>query len=121
MFENNTSVEDKFNSNFSTKIASNYSDINIMSDNNDSDGINITFLCPIYSDSDRFWKEAVAFWLDGVIKTIVACIGILMNILAAYILIQPKMKNSFNLSLVALNIIDTIFLLGSIMESFELR
>ena len=121
MFANNTSVEDKFNNNFSTKIVSNYSDIIIMSDNNDSDSINITFLCPIYSDSDRFWKEAVAFWLDGVIKTIVAFIGILMNILAAYILIQPKMKNSFNLSLVALNIIDTIFLLGSIMESFELR
>ena len=116
-----SNIDFKFNdsNNFTAKMASNYS-INITLNNNES-GANFTALCPIYSDSDRFWKEAVAFWLDGVIKTILACLGILMNILAAYILVQPKMKNSFNLSLVALNIIDTIFLLGSIMESFELR
>ena len=102
-------------------MASNYSIINITLDNNSESSINFTALCPIYSESERFWKETIAFWLDGIIKTAVAIFGILTNILAAYILMKPKMKNSFNLSLVALNVIDSIFLFGSVLESFKSR
>ena len=102
-------------------MASNYNLTNITLDYNNASDINVTMLCPIYSESDRFWKETIAFWLDGVIKTVVAIFGILTNILAAYILMKPKMKSSFNLSLVALNVIDSIFLLGSVLESFKLR
>ena len=104
-----------------SKMASNYTLTNTTLDYNNQSGINFTMLCPIYSESDRFWKETIAFWLDGVIKTVVAIFGILTNILAAYILMKPKMKSSFNLSLVALNVIDSIFLLGSVLESFKLR
>ena len=102
-------------------MASNYTLTNTTLDYNNQSNINFTMLCPIYSESDRFWKEIIAFWLDGVIKTVVAIFGILTNILAAYILMKPKMKSSFNLSLVALNVIDSIFLLGSVLESFKLR
>ena len=102
-------------------MASNYNLTNITLDYNNASDINLTMLCPIYSESDRFWKETIAFWLDGVIKTVVAMFGILTNILAAYILLKPKMKNSFNLSLVALNVIDTIFLFGNVLESFKSR
>ena len=57
--------------------------------------------------------------LDGIVKTFVALVGVFLNILAAYILNRPKLKNSFNLCLVVLNVIDTIFLVGGIIESFK--
>ena len=57
--------------------------------------------------------------LDGIAKTFVALVGVFLNILAAYILNRPKLKNSFNLCLVMLNVIDTIFLVGGIIESFK--
>ena len=57
--------------------------------------------------------------LDGIAKTFVALVGVFLNILAAYILNRPKLKNSFNLCLVVLNVIDTIFLVGGIIESFK--
>ena len=72
-------------------MASNYTLTNTTLDYNNQSGINFTMLCPIYSESDHFWKETIAFWLDGVIKTVVAIFGILTNILAAYILMKPKM------------------------------
>ena len=62
-----------------------------------------------------------AFWLDGVAKTLVAVLGVASNILAGYVLCKPNMKNSFNLCLVALAVIDTIFLLGSILQSIRKR
>ena len=48
-------------------------------------------------------------------------LGVASNILAGYVLCKPNMKNSFNLCLVALAWIDTIFLVGSILESFRKR
>ena len=65
-----------------------------------------------------FWILA-DYVLDGIAKTLVALVGVFLNVLAAYILNRPKMKNSFNLCLVVLNVIDTIFLVGGILESFK--
>ena len=65
-----------------------------------------------------FWILA-HYVLDGIAKTLVALVGVFLNVLAAYILNRPKMKNSFNLCLVVLNVIDTIFLVGGILESFK--
>ena len=65
-----------------------------------------------------FWTLA-DYVLDGIAKTLVALVGVFLNVLAAYILNRPKMKNSFNLCLVVLNVIDTIFLVGGILESFK--
>ena len=65
-----------------------------------------------------FWILA-DYVLDGIGKTLVALVGVFLNVLAAYILNRPKMKNSFNLCLVVLNVIDTIFLVGGILESFK--
>ena len=66
----------------------------------------------------HFWMLA-HYVLDGIAKTLVALVGVFLNVLAAYILNRPKMKNSFNLCLVVLNVIDTIFLVGGIIESFK--
>ena len=76
-------------------------------------------LCHVPSGTEKEIRKQLAFWLDGVAKTLVALVGVFLNILAAHILNRPKMKNSFNLCLVALNVIDTIFLVGGILESFK--
>ena len=78
-------------------------------------------LCPPYTEKEEKMVTDVAFWLDGVTKTTVALLGVFSNALAAFVLRKPKMKNSFNLCLVALAWIDTIFLVGSILESFRKR
>ena len=66
-------------------------------------------------------RKNLGFWLDGILKTLVAFIGIISNILAGYILNKPKMKNPFNLCLVVLTVIDTIFLVVDVLESFKRR
>ena len=78
-------------------------------------------LCPALTETEKRMIEYAAFWLDGVAKTLVAVLGVMSNILAGYVLCKPNMKNSFNLCLVALAVIDTIFLAGSILESFRKR
>ena len=78
-------------------------------------------LCPSYTDDQLDMLDNVAFWLDGVAKSILALLGIFSNILAAYVLNRPKMKNSFNLCLVALACIDTIYLFLQFLESLRKR
>ena len=92
----------------------------IYTTNKSFDESNQTLLsCHVPSETEKELRKQLAFWLDGVAKTLVALVGVFLNILAAYILNRPKMKNSFNLCLVALNVIDTIFLVGGILESFK--
>ena len=82
---------------------------------------NATLYCPNRSPSDNIFIENLAFWLDGVILTVIAVIGVFTNFLAGYLLNQPKLKNPFNLCLVCLNIIDTIFLGCRIFETLRQR
>ena len=112
-----TEVLEEKHRRFRKKMASNYLLTNVSTDQNES----LTALCPIHSESEKFWNLTLAYWLDGVIKTIVASIGVFSNILAGHVLVRPKMRNSFNFCLVALNIIDVIFLIGAIQDSFQLR
>lgn len=90
---------------------------------NESSVLNETILalCPSYTENEEKMVADAQFWLDGVAKTTVAVLGVVSNALAAFVLQKPKMKNSFNLCLVALACIDTIFLVGSILESFRKR
>ena len=81
----------------------------------------ILALCPPLTIAENNMISNTAFWLDGVAKTLVAVLGVASNILAGYVLCKPNMKNSFNLCLVALAVIDTIFLLGSILQSIRKR
>jgi hypothetical protein len=97
----------------------NYSDTLMANGTNYSD--TMLDLCPIYTDMENHIINEVAFWLDGVTTSIVAILGVMSNILACCILTRPKMKNSFNLCLVALASIDTIYLLATILESCRKR
>ena len=76
--------------------------------------------CPDYDDEDRYLLEKVSFVIEGVVQTIVAILGIFGNFLASYILCTRKeMRNAFNLLLVTMACFDSLFLFGSILESFR--
>ena len=78
-------------------------------------------LCPSYSAHERQLVTSLAFWLDGVLKSVLAIFGLLFNLSASYVLYQPKMRNSFNKCLIAKSGIDSIFLMISIVECFRRR
>lgn len=93
----------------------------ILEESNNTYNATLQALCPDYTEDQLKMLDSVAFWLDGVAKSMTALLGIFSNILAAYVLNRPKMKNSFNLCLVALACIDTIYLFLQFLESLRKR
>ena len=76
--------------------------------------------CPDYGEEEAQLIQKVSFAIEGVCQTLVAILGILGNSLASYILISRKeMRNAFNLLLVTLACFDSLYLFGSILESFR--
>lgn len=80
-----------------------------------SDGLD----CPIYGQNDEDFLEAFSFWVEGVLQTGFAILGIVGNIVASLIISRREMRNSFNLMLVSLACFDSTYLFGSILESFR--
>ena len=85
------------------------------------DNVTLLELCPTYSNHERQLVTSLAFWLDGILKSVLAIFGLLFNLSASYVLYQPKMRNSFNKCLIAKSGIDSIFLMISIVECFRRR
>ena len=77
--------------------------------------------CPDYSFNSWQYRlfALTNFWVEGVAVAVVASLGTVGNIMATVVLIRKKMRNSFNLLLVAMSAFDTLFLLGMILESFR--
>lgn len=75
--------------------------------------------CPEYSDADFAFLDAVSFWMEGVLQTVLAVFGIVGNTIASVIIARKEMRNSFNLLLVSLACFDSTYLFGAILESFR--
>ena len=76
--------------------------------------------CPDFSNKTEAILSSVSFAIEGVLQTIVAILGIFGNCLASYVLSSSKeMRNAFNLLLVTLACFDSMYLFGSILESFR--
>ena len=80
---------------------------------------NTTFDCPIFSEGDEQFLKLFSFWVEGVLQTICAILGIFGNIIASIIITRKEMRNSFNLLLVSLACFDSTYLIGSILESIR--
>ncbi len=78
-------------------------------------------ICPEYGDDDNDFLEKLAFWIEGVVLCVIGCPGIFGNALSAYILAGKSMRNSFNLLLIALAMIDNTYLFASILEACRKR
>ena len=65
--------------------------------------------CPVYSEADQRLLAFFSFWIEGVLTTLVAILGILGNTVVSFIISNKEMKNSFNLLLVSLACFDSTY------------
>ena len=65
--------------------------------------------CPNFSQSDNDLLDFFSFWVEGVLTTIVAILGIFGNTIVSIIIVQKEMRNSFNLLLVSLACFDSTY------------
>lgn len=75
--------------------------------------------CPIFSTADELFLKSFSFWVEGVVQSVCAGLGIIGNILACVIITRKEMRNSFNLLLVSLACFDSTYLIGSILDSLR--
>jgi len=65
--------------------------------------------CDFDPTFDRYVGSQCSYWLEGVLMTVVGVPGILGNIISIIVLTSKDMKNSFNLLLSCLAVIDILF------------
>jgi len=53
--------------------------------------------CPDYSDESDLLLDELSFYLEGILQTFLASVGLLSNIVACLVLASKQMRNSFNL------------------------
>ena len=86
----------------------------------ENDSIHTELDCPDYGEEEEQFLQKVSFVIEGVVQTIVAILGMFGNSLASFILCTRKeMRNAFNLLLVVMACFDSLYLFGSILESFR--
>ena len=54
------------------------------------------FGCPIVSQDDKELLSKFEFWMTGIIQPTIGFLGILGNVLISVIVMQRRMRNSFN-------------------------
>jgi hypothetical protein len=59
--------------------------------------------------------EDAIFWTEGVASLVFALFGLLGNAMSIWVLSAPEMKNSFNRLLMALAVIDCLFILPGVL------
>ena len=58
--------------------------------------------CPDFSEADSLLLVTFSFWVEGVLQTGLASLGILGNCISCFVLTRKTMRNAFNLLLVTL-------------------
>ena len=61
------------------------------------------------SESDKELVDFFSFWVEGVLTTAVAILGIFGNTIVSFIIAHKEMRNSFNLLLVSLACFDSTY------------
>lgn len=59
--------------------------------------------------------ESFIFYVEGVVLTSVATFGLVGTIMSIYVLLQPRLRNSFSAFLTGLAVCDSTFLLFAIL------
>ena len=65
--------------------------------------------CPEYSETDQKLLAFFSFWVEGVLTTLMAILGIMGNTVVSFIISNKEMRNSFNLLLVSLACFDSTY------------
>ena len=81
-----------------------------------SDNLN----CPIFTNRDASVLTELKFWVGGIVNCVIAVLGMLINVVSAYVLLTNQvLKNTFNRMLGILLIIDSICLFFIISDVFH--
>ena len=75
--------------------------------------------CPIFSDHDEAVIDSFRFWVEGVLQSCIALLGIKGNSITIYMICGQKEKHAFNLLLMCMLCFNNWYLFGSILESFR--
>ena len=65
--------------------------------------------CPNYDENAEDLLDFFSFWIEGILTTIVAILGIFGNTIVSVIICKKDMRNSFNLLLVSLACFDSTY------------
>ena len=60
-------------------------------------------------------QDSCRFWCEGVFSIGIAVFGLIGNIISIWVLSAPEMRNSFNRLLLALAVIDCLFIAPGIL------
>ena len=62
----------------------------------------LTLDCPRFEEEDMALLIGFTFWVEGVLQTVLASLGIVGNFVSIFVLTRKSMRNAFNLLLVTL-------------------
>ena len=70
-----------------------------------------------WGDDEQHTIEMCRFWMDGILITVTGIIGLILNTLSVVILLKPGMRNTFNMLLVSLSAMDSLYIIIAIAYS----
>ena len=71
----------------------------------------------VVTDESTHASNLQQWWMEGVIQTGVACLGLAGNSLAIPVLLSGKLNSIFNKILVFLAVFDNVFIVCSLLEA----
>ena len=81
-----------------------------------------TLYCPIWTKHDYELIDAFEYWVGGVALCCISIPGLLMNLMAIYILsTRTAMHSTFNSLLISLFVFDSMYLFFETIETFRRR
>ena len=75
--------------------------------------------CPKYSLEALIAYDAFLFWCEGIAGSTISVLGIVGNIITAFILSRSGMRNNFNWLLASLAVYDTTYLMAAFIDNFR--
>ena len=73
-----------------------------------TDDLGVTLDCPRFEEEDMALLIGFTFWVEGVLQTVLASLGIVGNFVSIFVLTRKSMRNAFNLLLVTLGEFDIL-------------
>ena len=83
---------------------------------------NTPLYCPEWSEDDYKVMDAIEYWVGGVTVCCISIPGLLLNVIAIYVLAtRNAMHNTFNSLLISLFAFDSFYLFFETIETFRRR
>ena len=100
----------------------NYSDPKLDGIDGMNDNVSVPMFCPEWTPHDHNLVKSVQYWLGGVVVCCLSIPGILVNVIAIYLLYSSvSIQSTFNSLLISLFTFDSLYLFFETIETFRRR